>query len=264
MTLNKEMRDLREKESELIDGLAVAIANRESLDDELRLSKKERDKLKSKGQEYDKAALKKLNEAIRVKRVELIKVRKNIVKRRRWLKRTRIRIGKKRREIRNAARPKIVSLSLDFKPMERHYDHKRVIGHYTAGPRDENDADCERLCRAYHQAHLANGWSGEGYHICISRSGTIFLLRPAEFVGAHTLGANTESYGIMMHGTTGDKPTKAQRKTLKWLSNHGHKNLMKSGKAFRRLSEVEWFGHNDFNPTGCPGDFKPAYVNKGA
>ena len=139
----------------------------------------------------------------------------------------------------------------------------KVIGHYTAGPQDEDTNDAIRLCKIYHQAHLNQGWSGEAYMLCFTTDGDILVLRPSKYVGAHTLGYNTGSYGIMMHGTTGDRPTKAQKKALRWWADHGHLGMMGNGQTSVKPGKLPWYGHNDYNPTSCPGEFKTTYRTKG-
>src|SRR5690606_5769354 len=123
---------------------------------------------------------------------------------------------------------------LGFRPMDLQGAVTKVIGHYTAGPRDQNTQDAIRLCRIYHQAHLNKGWSGIGYMLCFTVDGDILVLRPARYVGAHTAGNNTGSYGVMCHGTTGDRPTAAQKRAMRWWARHGDKRLMGHGQTSRR------------------------------
>lgn len=51
-----------------------------------------------------------------------------------------------------------------------------------------------------HQLHLSNGWAGIGYHKVVLPDGSIADGRPAETVGAHALGVNTHSLGIVIVG----------------------------------------------------------------
>lgn len=191
-------------------------------------------------------------------------IRRNIRRRKRRLTRVRESLAKSRKRLRSIlARPRIIKLNLEFRPMAEQGSVNKVIGHYTAGPQDESTKDAIRLCKIYHQAHLDQGWSGEAYMVCFTVDGDILLLRPAKWVGAHTLGENTGSYGIMMHGTTGDQPNKSQKRALRWWAKNGHKPAMKSGQTSVRPGDLDWYGHNDFNPTSCPGGFKDAYKSKG-
>lgn len=240
-------QELKLREKRLLKALSESIARRDRLEaDKDRLQRK-----KTHGID-----LARINEDIRDVNRELRKVRANIHKRRKWLKRI-------HRAIKRAMRPKVIDLKLDFRPMTPQGGVSRVIGHYTAGPRDEDTKDAIRLCRIYHQAHLNNGWSGEGYHICFTSDGDILVLRPAHWVGAHTLGYNTGSYGVMCHGTTGDTPTRAQKRAMRWWAKNGHKSRMGAGRTNVKPGDLPWGVHKDFNPTSCPGSFEAAYRSKG-
>lgn len=139
-----------------------------------------------------------------------------------------------------------------------------VIGHYTAGPVDDTPEEARSLFRRINDEHARLGWGGAGYHLGVGRDGSIYLLRPITWKGAHTAGANTGHVGIVMHGSTGDEPTAAQAASLRWLASFAHTDAMpKSHRATRRLGDVRWTGHNDWNATLCPGQFKTAYTTKG-
>lgn len=138
------------------------------------------------------------------------------------------------------------------------------VGHYTAGPRDTSDEDALRLFRLYHAEHRGKGWGGIGYHFGITRAGSIVLLRPAWMKGAHVAGANTGRIGIVCHGTTGDLPTAAQQRALRWLLANAHTTaLPKAHRASAPLAELHAWAHNDLNSTSCPGSFKRMYTSKG-
>ena len=266
LKLKNEIIHLKKQEKELLKALSVSIANRERLDDDLADDRKEQDRLKTRkahGQVYDKEKLREVNESIRVNREKVLVVRKRLAERRSNLKKIRIRIGKATRRLRNLAKPRIIDLDLAFRPMTIQGTVDKVIGHYTAGPQDENTKDAIRLCRLYHQAHLNQGWSGEAYMVCFTVDGDILVLRPARYVGAHTLGYNTGSYGVMCHGTTGDRPTGAQKRAMRWWAKNGHKRVMGKAQTQKRPDSYRWYGHNDFNATGCPGSFKPSFLAKG-
>lgn len=265
--MKRQIKNMERKESQLEEALAQAIARRENLDDDLTSDRAKRDRLKERkenDQVYDRQLLAKLNTEIRETRQELVAQRQKIEQRRTWLQRQRRRLKRARRRFRNVFfRPKIIDLNLSFRAMAPQTRVNRVIGHYTAGPQDRDTDDAIRLCRIYHQAHLNNGWSGEGYMLNFTVDGDILLLRPAKYVGAHTLGYNTGSYGIMMHGTTGDTATFQQKRALRWWGKHGHEAIMRSGQTSVRPDRLQWYGHNDFNPTSCPGSFKNTYRQKG-
>lgn len=264
--LRAEVADLEKQEKTCLEALATSIANRERLDADLTADRKERDRLKKRkaqGREYDQAKLKELNEKIRRDRRKLELIQTRLRQRRTRRQRLAQAIQRRRTRLRSLLRPRIIDLDLDFRPMTTQSTVNKVIGHYTAGPQDQSTEDAIRLCRIYHQAHLNQGWSGEAYMLCFTVDGDILVLRPARYVGAHTLGYNTGSYGVMCHGTTGDRPTKAQKRAMRWWAKNGHKALMGKGQTQKRPADYPWYGHNDFNPTGCPGSFKPTYLAKG-
>lgn len=51
-----------------------------------------------------------------------------------------------------------------------------------------------------HEWHLANGWSGCGYHFLVRKDGTIYRGRPENAIGSHCKGSNTGSIGICAEG----------------------------------------------------------------
>lgn len=153
--------------------------------------------------------------------------------------------------------PKVVDLKLDFRPLASRQDSDEAVGHHTAGPIDHSDAEAEALFRTYHAAHLAKGWAGEGYHLGIARSGTIFLLRPRWASGAHTYGGNHMT-GIVCHGTIGDKPTKAQARSLRYILRRAGKFGVPGGSLDGRL----WL-HRERNATSCPGTHDRMYSTRG-
>ena len=132
-----------------------------------------------------------------------------------------------------------------------------VTGHHTAGPKDTSDSHAEQLCRQYHAQHKSQGWGGIGYHFCITRNGTIIGLRPTYLKGAHTGGWNTSNLGVMFHGTTGDRPTRAQARSYRWLLRYAHTTRMpKAHRTDRDLRNAKRHGHRDWEGhtwNACPG-----------
>ena len=168
------------------------------------------------------------------------------------------------RKVQLTAKPRIVDLGLEpnntLEPQPR---ITGVVGHYTAGPRDRDDAHASMLFRGIDRQHKNQGWTMIGYAFGLSSAGTIYLLRPATKIGAHTLGHNTGNVGVVCNGTTGDKATAAQAKAFRWLLHNAHTDALP--KDFRvDLRGLDVKGHNDLGPTACPGAFKPMYVSKGA
>lgn len=139
---------------------------------------------------------------------------------------------------------------------------QHVTIHYTAGPKDTGTEHAISLCRAYHREHKAKGWGGIGYHFCITRTGIILGLRPVILKGAHVGGWNTSNVGVMCHGTTGDKPSKAQFETLAWLLRNAHtRHMPRAHRTDRPLKRpfCDRRGHHDWpghESNSCPGNFE--------
>lgn len=171
--------------------------------------------------------------------------------------RTRRRLKRLRRQIRNRVKPKVIDLGFDrtaVRPLTRQGTIHGSVGHYTAGPLDDDgDDESIALWRAYDRAHKAQGWACLGYNIGLTRDGTIVRLRGIEYVGAHTLNFNSGRVGISVHGTTGHTWTSAQRRGLR-------KALKKYG-----LGSKPVIGHHQApgQSTACPGSFLRGYNSKG-
>lgn len=71
-----------------------------------------------------------------------------------------------------------------------------VIVHHTERPTGAQYAGMPTIqaVRRYHVEE--RGWSDNGYHIMVGPPGDIFLCRPLELEGAHTLGQNAHSVGL--------------------------------------------------------------------
>jgi len=70
--------------------------------------------------------------------------------------------------------------------------------------------------------HLANGWSGMGYHLFISESNKVFQGRPFNLEGAHALGFNTNSLGLCVYSPDGipnKKTIKIGKRVIHGLQN---------------------------------------------
>lgn len=158
------------------------------------------------------------------------------------------------------SKPKIVRLALSgnpgmFGPLGPFIE---PLGHYTAGPRDNSDAHAAALWRQYHAQHVRQGWGFIGYALGISSAGTIFLLRPTRYKGAHVAGHNTGRVGVVVHGMPGQRMTAAQKRTWAWLVKYGHTDLMPA--SHRLPGKVRQIHvHNDLNATSCPGNYETDY-----
>ena len=112
---------------------------------------------------------------------------------------------------------------------------KYIILHHRAGNGD---------VQSIHSTHLANGWTGIGYHFYVRKDGAVYRGRPIESVGAHCTGRNSESVGICFEGNfqnekMSDKQVQAGRELITYL-----KGLYPSAEVKK---------HSDFNATSCPG-----------
>lgn len=114
-------------------------------------------------------------------------------------------------------------------------DTKYIIIHHRAGNGD---------AQSIHQMHLANGWSGIGYHFYVRKDGTIYRGRPLHSIGAHCTGRNSNSVGICFEGnyqveTMPETQLKAGRELIQYL------------KGIYPNAEIK--KHSDLNSTSCPG-----------
>lgn len=117
---------------------------------------------------------------------------------------------------------------------------KYIILHHRAG-----NGDVEGI----HRTHLANGWSGIGYHFYVRTNGEVYGGRPLDTVGAHCTGYNSESIGVCFEGNyqTNTKMSEAQlRAGLK---------LTEFLKGKYPSAEIK--RHSDFMATACPGAYFP-------
>jgi N-acetylmuramoyl-L-alanine amidase len=77
-----------------------------------------------------------------------------------------------------------------------------IVVHHT-GPvdRDGNPYDADASAASINRYHIEEkGWSGGGYHFVDQKDGTIEVLRPLTKQGAHVLGLNHCSIGIVVAG----------------------------------------------------------------
>ena len=171
-------------------------------------------------------------------------------------------------------RPKIItahSMGLAFQNLfgqlgpERH-----VTGHYSAGARARNAQEGIARAKSFHAFHKnpepnGRGWGGLAYHYIIADDGTLICGRPTILKGAHTGAANSSNIGVNCPGTTGDKPTTAQKMTYQWLLANAHTSAMpKPHRTDVDLRQAELHGHNQWpghGSNGCPGLFLAMYTS---
>ena len=115
---------------------------------------------------------------------------------------------------------------------------KRLVLHHAAAEK----------CSAedIHRWHLANGWSGMGYHYLVRKDGSIWRGRPEDTVGAHAKNFNSTSIGVCFEGN--------------FENEHMNEKQLAAGKELiadicsrYKLGVASVCGHRDLNATACPG-----------
>lgn len=128
------------------------------------------------------------------------------------------------------------------------------VQHHTAMPTLPAKATVEQereRMRALQQIHFNNGWTDIAYALVIFPSGRIYEGRPAEYVGAHTLGHNTGYAGWTLDGNYDiSKPTKAAIKGCR------------RAREILGVADKPLYGHYELNPTACPGKNLKPYLGK--
>lgn len=99
-----------------------------------------------------------------------------------------------------------------------------------------------------HNWHLANGWTGFGYHYFVNKKGDIFKGRPDDTIGSHAKGFNSTSIGICFEGNF-EKETPTQEQIDAGLE------LVEYLKKKYGISRVK--GHRELMATSCPGRYFP-------
>jgi hypothetical protein len=246
------LRHLREERDGLEEALAEKVVELEKIDEDAARKRQARED-PSKSEARRKEIGEQLDALMRRRRG----VKDRIAKLEPKIERLAKRIKRAARRLRNRASPKVVDLGFDrtaVRPLTRQGSILGSVGHYTAGPLDDDgDDEAFALWRAYDRAHKGQGWAALGYNVGVTRDGTIVRLRGIEWVGAHTLNFNTGRVGISVHGTTGHTWTSAQKRGLR-------KALKKWGLAGKQV-----IGHREApgQSTACPGTFLAGYKSKG-
>ena len=141
--------------------------------------------------------------------------------------------------------PNIKNYGLDFVSLTRRYDTDAIVVHHTGNLYDD-DMSAEQI----HSSHLAQGWSGIGYHYVIRKDGTIEQGRPLWAVGAHAAGENWHTIGIHLSGNFEiAEPTTRQIESAAYLIGW----LCECYDITPDKDHV--LGHRDLMATACPGYF---------
>lgn len=130
----------------------------------------------------------------------------------------------------------------------------KIVVHCTDTPagRPHTVADIDRW-------HRERGFSRIGYHWMVYLDGTIHAGRPEKVMGAHAVGHNADSIGIVYVGGRSadmkrfeDTRTPAQKAAML--------NLLKELR--KRYPDAGIYGHRDFASKACPCfDAKTEYKN---
>ena len=136
----------------------------------------------------------------------------------------------------------IAETRLQFGPMDTRFITNAIVIHHIG------NTNADVPAAEVHRWHLANGWSGIGYHYVIRKDGTIERGRPREAVGAHALGQNKHTLGINIVGNFETAyPTQAQLDSASVLMA-ALCSLYGISPSFSTI-----MGHRDLNETACPG-----------
>lgn len=118
-----------------------------------------------------------------------------------------------------------------------------IILHSTATPEGRNVTVDE-----IRQWHIERGWNDIGYHYVIYRNGAIKKGRPIEIQGAHTLGYNDNSIGVVYVGGTDESGKAKDTRTM--LQGISMRLLIAYLKAKHGIKTV--LGHKQCTSTECP------------
>jgi N-acetylmuramoyl-L-alanine amidase len=133
-----------------------------------------------------------------------------------------------------------------------HPPHGLVILHHTYRPhRNAGEAVSKERkdIRGVDGYHRGKQWGGIGYHFAGFQSGNLYVCRPVERTGAHTVGQNARSIGyvLFIDGDT-HRPTEAALETLSdWLQDSLNIGLLAKDFQLRP--------HSDFCDKSCPGKY---------
>lgn len=134
----------------------------------------------------------------------------------------------------------IIDTHLKFKSLtKRKSTDGGVVFHHSA---------CHGSVEDIHRLHLANGWSGIGYHIYIRMDGKVYKGRPIDMIGAHASGVNYNTIGVCCEGNfENEQMPEAQKQALKEVVSWLRKEY--GITRFRK--------HRDVSATACPGKYFP-------
>lgn len=136
-----------------------------------------------------------------------------------------------------------------------------IVVHYTAMNGDRVDSLDESMARlrGVQRYHMdSNGWSDIGYHFAFDKNGNVFEARGFNVYGAHVLGHNGHTYGVVFLG--------AERNDRDDLTDAGREALvLLCGEIEKQVGRRLFIkGHKELGPTACPGDEIMGFINSDA
>ncbi|MDX6238072.1 MAG: hypothetical protein QOG10_2887, partial [Kribbellaceae bacterium] len=137
-----------------------------------------------------------------------------------------------------------------------------TIVHHTVDRNSYTRAQVPAMVRGIYAYHVkSRGWCDVGYNFLVDKFGRVFEGRYGGMqfpvIGAHTLGYNTNSFGISLIGNFETAtPTAAMMesaaRTIAWKLDGNYRSplatVVLSGKTLNTVS-----GHRDAGSTACPG-----------
>ncbi|XP_038214256.1 peptidoglycan-recognition protein LB-like [Zerene cesonia] len=133
-----------------------------------------------------------------------------------------------------------------------------VVIHHTYIPRAcYSQSECSRSMRAMQDTHMiTNGWADIGYNFAVGSDGVVYEGRGWNRVGAHAVGYNVNSVGIVLIGDwVSAVPPKHQLDAVKDLINVGIE------LGYISL-DYKLIGHRQVGATECPGEALFNEINK--
>jgi N-acetylmuramoyl-L-alanine amidase len=119
----------------------------------------------------------------------------------------------------------------------------RIIVHCTATPEGRHvDVDTIRSW------HKKRGWSDIGYHYVIYLDGSVHVGRDVAKIGAHVVGHNADTIGVVYVGGT-DAAGKA-KDTMNDAQQTAFVNLVKALRD--KYGALTLHGHNEYAAKACP------------
>jgi hypothetical protein len=137
----------------------------------------------------------------------------------------------------------------------------------TAEPLGLSSSELAAEMRKDHRFHLGKGWGGLAYEAMVADDGTIGFGNPMSRKSAAVDSTNTGMVSICCPGTTGDRMTDAQKRSVRWLLDNWHTaKVPKPHRLPKKARQFGWLGHHEYpgQSTACPGvmlsDFRKVWA----